>query len=59
MRIYVDYEQSLRCRILQDHDQGSAEHGCQGGFKPVFGKCARFCLCPCHEGEQPKRWWRR
>lgn len=48
MRFYFDYSRSIRCRFGR-HDQGDAEHGCQGGFKPLFRGCARFCLCPCHE----------
>lgn len=46
MRIRIDYDVSIRCRLGQ-HDQGDAEHGCQGGFKPVLG-VTRFCLCECH-----------
>jgi hypothetical protein len=50
MRIYVDYDRSIRC-ILGRHDKGDAEHGCQGGFTPLGRGCARFCLCECHDAE--------
>lgn len=48
MRIRLDYTRSIRC-LLGRHDQGDAEHGCQGGFTPIGAGCARFCLCNCHD----------
>lgn len=48
MRIYVDYERSIRC-LLGRHDKGDAEHGCQGAFKPALSPVRRFCLCDCHD----------
>lgn len=50
MRIYLDYDRSIRC-ALGRHDKGDATHGCQGGFKPILGKSVRFCLCGCHDAK--------
>jgi hypothetical protein len=52
MRIYVDYDRSIRC-MLGRHDKGDAVHGRQGGFTPLGRGCARFCLCECHDAEPP------
>lgn len=52
MKVYVDYDVSIRCRLGR-HDKGDAEHGCQGGFKPILGgHGTRFCLCKCHDGPE-------
>jgi hypothetical protein len=48
MRIHLDYTRSIRCHLGR-HDQGDAEHGCQGGFRPLGSGCARFCACDCHD----------
>lgn len=53
MRVYVEYSRSLRC-LIGLHDQGDAEHGCQGGFKPILGRSTRFCLCKCHDAPMPE-----
>lgn len=53
MRIYLDYDRSIRCAIGR-HDKGDAESGCQGGFKPILGRSVRFCLCDCHDAEPPR-----
>ena len=55
MRISIDYDVSIRCRLGR-HDQSDAEHRCQGGFTPLLGAHgARFCLCQCHGGSAKPR----